>query len=181
MKFVALLRGINVGGQKSVKMALLAELFRSMRFTSVDTYLQSGNVVFQALAANAQLLGQMIERTLLNKLGFEVKIILRTSDEIEQLIKANPLLRTAGEQQEKLHVTFLQVAPSDTVLARFVLQKAGDEAYDIKGKEVYLYCPNGYGKTKMSNQAIEKILKIPATTRNWNTVSALFAMCTASK
>jgi uncharacterized protein (DUF1697 family) len=176
MTSIALLRGINVGGKNTVRMAELVSLLQSLHFTNVRSYLQSGNFVFDYNRAGPSALSHAIEQAISMKFGLDVKVIVRTAEELRSLISGNPLLDTPKIDKEKLHVTFLMDAPQKSDISYFEAAKDPEEQLRIKGKEVFLYCPNGYGRTKLSNQAFEKKLGATATTRNWKTVNALAEM-----
>jgi uncharacterized protein (DUF1697 family) len=173
MTSIALLRGINVGGKNTVKMADLASLLQSLNFTHVRPYLQSGNVVFEHGRAGPSALSRTIEQAISRKFRLDVKVIVRTAEELRRLISGNHLLDTPKIDKEKLHVTFLKDAPQKPDISYFETVKDAEEQLRIKGKEVFLYCPKGYSKSKLTNQAFEKKLGATATTRNWKTVNAL--------
>lgn len=175
MKYIAFLRGINVGGKKSVKMADLRAMFESLEFTKVETYIQSGNVIFEYHAADAIKLENKIKEKINRTFGFEVEIFIRTEEQIVNIMENNPFLKEDNIEPEKLHVTFLSNIPEQTASVTNI-KKEENEKFFIMGKEIYLYCPNGYGNTKLNNSMLEKKLKIFATTRNWNTVNKLVEM-----
>jgi uncharacterized protein (DUF1697 family) len=176
MTSIALLRGINVGGKTAVRIVDLTSLLQSLRFTNIRPYLQSGNFVFDHDRAGPSALSIAIEHAITRKFGLDVKVIIRTAEELRRLISGNPLLDTPKIDKQKLHVTFLKDAPQKPDISYFEAVKDPRELFRIKGKEVYLYCPNGYGRSKLSNQAFEKNLGTAATTRNWNTVNALIKL-----
>jgi uncharacterized protein (DUF1697 family) len=176
MTSIALLRGINVGGKKTVRMAELTSLLQSLHFTHVRSYLQSGNLVFDHDRAGPSALSRIIEQAISRKFGLDVMVIIRTAEELRSLISGNPLLDTPKIDKEKLHVTFLKDAPQKPDVSYFEAVKDAGELLRIKGKEVFLYCLNGYGRSKLSNQAFEKKLGATATTRNWKTVNALASL-----
>ena len=173
MIYAALLKGINVGGQKRIKMADLVTVCEELNFINITTYLQSGNIIFEYEADDSELLEDKIKIAILEKYGFEVDSIIRTADELEKIVSGNPLAEKPGIDVEKLHVTFLQYRPEKAILESLKMNREENEIYEIKNREIYLYCPNGYGVTKLSNQAFEKKLKTIATTRNWNSVLAI--------
>jgi uncharacterized protein (DUF1697 family) len=170
--FIALLRGINVGGRKRVRMADLVHLCRDLGFHHVRTYLQSGNVLFESPQDDPGQVSAMVGGEISRKWGFPVKVILRTSAEFRRIITSNPL---AGEglDADTLHVTFLSELPPEGVPEGMREGKDGHDRYVNVGREVYLSCPDGYGKTKFSTGFFEKKLGVAATTRNWKTVTAL--------
>ena len=176
MTYIAMLRGINVGRGKMVKMERLRTLFAGLGFGEVKTYVQSGNVVFQAERKSSAELTRTIEAKIQRDFGFIVPVLIKTSKELAQIVRANPLLRVKGIDVSKLHVTFLSDAPPKT--ATKVLEDLATirERFRILNREIYLYCPDGYGNSKLTNNTIEKKFSLVATTRNWRTVSALLEM-----
>ncbi|HEV8537808.1 MAG TPA: DUF1697 domain-containing protein [Bacteroidota bacterium] len=173
MIYVALLRGINVGGQRSIKMAGLSTLFESLNFQNVRTYVQSGNVVFESRLKDAAAIAGNIEKKITRTYGFDVKVILRTIVEFENIVSHNPFTSERTIEIDKLHVTFLQGLPDKQSVSTLDIKKEINERYIVQGREIYLYCPNGYGRTKLNNGAFERNLKLPATTRNWKTTNKL--------
>ena len=172
--FIALLRGINVTGRKIVRMEQLRASFEALGFRKVQTYVQSGNVVFEAARASG--LAKKIEEKIADDFGFPVPVLLRTTGELATVIKRNPFLKDEDVDQSKLHVTFLSDDPPKTATALLQPLAADSERFQVIGREIYLYCPEGYGRTRLSNAAIEKKLSVGATTRNWKTTNALLAM-----
>lgn len=175
--FVSLLRGINVSGHNMIKMAELKALYESLAFRNVTTYIQSGNVVFQAEKGDTSSVETSIERAIEKRFGFPVVVVVRTSSELAKAIRANPFRGSDEIDENRLYVTFLKSKPAPPLLkaVRPAAAKSTDQ-YEILGSEVYLYCPNGYGRTLLSNTFFEKQLKSRATTRNWKTVNTLYAM-----
>jgi uncharacterized protein (DUF1697 family) len=171
--YVSMLRGINVGGKKRIQMQQLVALYESLGLANVRTYVQSGNVVFDSAAADASRLARLIEDGITKTFGFPVAVLIRTKDELARVIENNPFVKQKGIDVDKLHVTFLSDLPDGAGLDQ--VRAAGDQAdsFVVTDREVYLYCPNGYGRTKLSNDFFEKKLRVTATTRNWRTVTAL--------
>lgn len=174
--YIALLRGINVGGHKIIKMDQLRKAFGDLGFEDVATYVQSGNVVFKAPAKISGDLAKKIEEMLLRRFSMEVPVIVRGSEEIGEVATNNPFLKESGIDAGKLHVTFLSQAPQKTAVKGLDAIPAGADQFRCQGKEIYLYCPNGFAGTKLSINAFEKVLGVGATTRNWNTVNKLWEM-----
>jgi len=171
-----MLRGINVSGQKKIRMADLRSLYESLGLLNVQTYVQSGNVVFDSAETDRAKLSEMIEAKIMVSYGFSVPVFIVDVAHLEQVIQTNPFTRQRNEDPAKLHVTFLQRPPLDEKLRAFVSPKSGDDEYFIGAQVVFLFCPDGYGRTKLTNNLFEQKLKVPATTRNWNTVNALVQM-----
>ena len=174
--YIAMLRGINVSGHKMVKMETLRTSFGALRLGNVQTYVQSGNVIFGFGNGPVAALSKKIEQRILRDFGFSVPIFLRTAKELEQIIKDNPFLNETAIDHSKLHITFLSDAAPKTALEALQPLAAKTEQFRAIGRQIYLYCPDGYGRTKLSNTAIERKLSVGATTRNWRTVNALLAM-----
>ncbi|PYL54105.1 MAG: DUF1697 domain-containing protein [Verrucomicrobia bacterium] len=177
--YVAMLRGINVGRGKVVKMERLRASLESLGFDGVRTYVQSGNVVFESEQKSAAELSKKIETKILRDFGFAVPVILKRSKEIEQIVRDNPLVKEKGIDHSKLHVTFLSDAPPTAALKALEPLATSRERFRVLNREVYLYCPDGYGTSKLANTTIEKKLSVVATTRNWRTVNALLEMAKA--
>lgn len=174
--YIALLRGINVVGKNLISMERLRSLVGEMGFSGVRTYLQSGNVIFEAARKPAAKLAAEIEARLLAKLGMKVSVILRTPQEMREVVAANPLVKKAGVDPAKLHVTFLSDAAPRAARAALEPLAADSERFEVCRRVIYLYMPDGYGVTKLSNNTIEKKLSLRATTRNWRTVNAVLEM-----
>jgi uncharacterized protein (DUF1697 family) len=179
--WVALLRGINVSGQKPVPMERLRGSFASMGFRGVRTYVQSGNVVFETATNTRDALTRKIEEGISRDFGFYVVVILRTAKELEKIVKTNPFLTEEAIDQAKLHVTFLAAPPNKTALKNLETLPTSPDQFRLIGCEIYLYCPDGYGKTKLSNSAFDKKLSVGATTRNWKTTTVLCEMAVDEK
>lgn len=171
-----MLRGINVGGQKSIKMENLRSSFDALSYHDPRTYVQSGNIVFNSAASTGQDLSRKIGEKILKDYGFQVAVIVKSATEMAKIVLANPFLKERGIDPSKLHATFLSDFPVKASLPRIDLLGGAPDRFRIIGREIYLHCPNGYGQTKLSNNAIEKALSVQATTRNWNTVSTLAKM-----
>ena len=175
--YVSLLRGVNVSGHKMLKMADLVTLFKDQGFYDVATYLQSGNVIFRTdKKMSPDELSGLIEEVVLERFKLNVAVIVRTSEDIMKIIYHNPFSDKPGTDTGKLHVTFLSGMPGISDIENIVTKDYSPDKFIIEGKEVFLYCPGGYAKTKLSNTFFENKLRVTATTRNWNTVKKLFEL-----
>jgi uncharacterized protein (DUF1697 family) len=173
--YISMLRGINVGGQKTIKMEELRTAYDSLGLTNARSYLQSGNIVFEHHGADPATVRSKIERKIKQSFGFDVFVLIRTRDELQRLVDRNPF---TGRDEDKLHVTFLSEEPETFLTEELVKAKEGAEEFSKGGKEIYLFLPYGYGNTKLSNNFFERKLKVAATTRNWKTVNALLTLAT---
>jgi uncharacterized protein (DUF1697 family) len=170
--YVALLRGINVGGRTKVGMADLRQVFVDLGHADVKTYLQSGNVLFESPEQTPSRLPGDIERRIAQELDMSVTVLLRTGDDLAEVVANNPFLARETDFA-KLHVTFLAEVPDRERAARIATPVGAPDEFSLAGREVFLLCPNGYGRTKLNNTYIERRLGVAATTRNWNTVTKL--------
>jgi uncharacterized protein (DUF1697 family) len=173
--YIAMLRGVNVGGI-ILKMERLRESFLAMGFQNIRSYVQSGNVLFEAGRESATRLSETIEQQITQDFGLAISVLMRTPKAMQAIIQHNPFLPDPAIDQSKLHVTFLSVDPPQNALDLLQPLATKPEQVHVLGREVYLYCPHGYGQTKLSNSAIERKLSVRATTRNWKTTNTLLAM-----
>ncbi len=169
--FVSLLRGINVGGHHLIKMPALKSLYESMGFVDVATYIQSGNVVFKTTKEDASAIEDLIEKNLLKTVGFPVAVVVRTPSQLGRVIKANPYAGRDGIDINRLAVAFLKSRPTAALVRNLstIAAKTTDECL-VAGSEIYLHCPDGFGKTLLTSTFFEKHLKVAATARNWRTL-----------
>ena len=150
--------------------------FAAMGFNDVRTYVQSGNVIFEAAANTRDALTRKIEEGIHRDFGFSVVVILRTAKELQKIVKTNPFLSEEGIEQARLYVTFLATPPIKVALKNLETLPISPDRFRLIGREIYLHCPDGYGKTKLSNNAFEKRLSVGATSRNWKTTTVLCEM-----
>jgi len=175
--YISILRGINVSGQRKILMADLKTLYEGLKFKEVITYIQSGNVVFKAeTTLPDEALAKKIEQAISKHYGFEVPVIIRSAEEIKELIKINPFLKNKNVDTEKLHVTFLAQLPEKEKTERLKDVNFAPDEFAIIHKEVFIHCPGSYGDTKLSNKFFESKLKVSATTRNWKTINKLLEL-----
>ncbi len=170
--YIALLRGINVGGHRKIPMADLREVFEKLKFTHVRTYIQSGNVIFDAPGKPAPV-ADAISKMIFKTFGFDVTVILRTPRQLRSVVDGNPF---GKDSRDHAHVTFLSEIPKALPTAELDAARSNGEQYVIVEADMVLSCPGGYGRTKLSNPFIERKLKTLATTRNWKTVLELLRM-----
>ncbi len=175
--YVSMLRGINVGGNKRMKMEKLREAFEALGLERVKTFIQSGNVVFHAAKASPVAFSKKIEARLVADFGFSVPVVTRTADEMLKAIESNPFLKERGIDREKLHVMFLSDTPAPEALKKLEAFTTAPDRSRCLGKEIYLYLPNGAGESKLMKAPLDRALSVVTTTRNWKTVNALYQMC----
>jgi uncharacterized protein (DUF1697 family) len=174
-KFIALLRGINVSGQKLIKMSELKALFEKTCFQNVETYIQSGNVIFSSREKSSEKLEQKISSAIKKKFGFDVKVIVITPEEIKYVLKSNPFIKKKKDT-DKLYTIFLSSIPTKANVEKLDSADYLPEEFKIDGKRIYLFVPNGYGKAKLNNNLFESKLKVFGTARNLKTLNALIGL-----
>ncbi len=175
--FIALLRGINVGGHNKLPMRELKALLESLGLANVQTYIQSGNVVFQIGRTDLPALGEAIGVAIGQSHGFVPKILLLSLADLATAVAQNPFPAT-DEQHKTLHFYFLESAPSNPDLTGLASLKTNSEQFELIDTVFYLHAPEGIGRSKLAAK-VEKALGVPATARNWRTVSKLVEMGTA--
>ncbi|MBS1947475.1 MAG: DUF1697 domain-containing protein [Bacteroidetes bacterium] len=170
--YISILRGINVSGANTIKMDALKKVYEGAGFKNVQTYIQSGNVVFRAKKTELPGLEIKIAETIWNKTKFEVPVIVKELADLKEVLAHNPFLKNREADIRFLHVTFLSDWPSKENISKINGDYKPDE-FVLNGKNIYLFCPDGYGRTKLNNNFFENKLKLSATTRNWKTISQL--------
>jgi len=174
LKRIAILRGINVGGKRTILMEDLKLMFSELGFKSASTYIQSGNVLFGSDEKLADLeVAELIEQEILGQYKFEVPVIVRTCEELELAVKNNPFYQSKETDINQLHLTFLKETPAQENIVKIESYDFEPDKFKINGKDVFVFCNGKYHETKLSNNFFENKLKTPATTRNWKTVLKL--------
>ncbi|HEX8267875.1 MAG TPA: DUF1697 domain-containing protein [Pyrinomonadaceae bacterium] len=170
-KYVAFLRGINVGGRTSIKMERLREVFASLGFQNIKTYIQSGNVIFETDETDGDKLSSKIESAV-EKEFFKTNVMVRSAEEIKEAIKNNPF---AGEEfDEKLfHLVFLSEKLSDEKAEMLLSNNREMEKFAVRNREVYCLLRDGVADSLLGKKYIDNKLKTPATARNWRTVNKI--------
>jgi uncharacterized protein (DUF1697 family) len=176
--YICILRGINVGASRSIKMEALRQLMSELGCLNVKTYIQSGNVVFQSEATDENLLAQNIGETITAKFGFDVPVLVRNVAEWSEILAKNPFLQDKNKEEAFFHITFLATVPTEENKEKVKAGKSQDDDFSILDRAVYLYCPIGYSNSKLTNSFLENKLKTTATTRNWKTCKELLSMAT---
>lgn len=174
-KYIALLRGINVSGKNKIKMQDLRVLLAEHQLTNVQTYIQSGNVLFDS-DEPAKTLASKIEKAIHTAYGFDVPVLVKTKSELKKMATANPYLKDRSEEIRFLALAFLEDKPKKEQQEAIETTKYLPDEWQADGKGIYLFCPNGFGRTKLTNNFFERKLKMRATTRNWKTVLKLLEM-----
>lgn len=154
-------------------MAELKSVYEALGLTNVHTYLQSGNVVFGCTIRSASKVAVSLERQIESSFGHDVTVLVRTPGDFRRIIECNPFSAQAKKDPAKVHVTFLSSRPSGAMIKSVAAGDLRGDEFSVGRDEIFLHCPNGYGRTKLNNAFFERKFKMPATTRNWKTVVAL--------
>ena len=175
--YLALLRGVNVSGS-TLRMADLKKSLADLGMEEVQTYLQSGNVIFKSKGDAAELAGQ-IEARIKKDFGLAIPVLVLSAKDIEGIALKNPLWPGSGGEGSHFHATFLFEPVTKKTFDALKLPAAEGEKAVLGKGAVFLHCPHGYGRTKLNNTYFEKALGVKATTRNWKSVMALCDLCSA--
>jgi len=176
IKYVAFLRGINVGGKKLIKMAELVRIFSSLKLLNVRTYIVSGNVLFETAESDPQVLTRKIEQGLHEALGYEVGVMLRSISELETIVKLNPFKQWNADADVKKYVTFLAEKHSSKIKVPALSPKKDWEIIRLSPREIFVVAHPVQGRYGESMNLIEKEFGKSVTTRNWNTVIKVLAL-----
>lgn len=174
--YISMLRGINLGSHNKIKMEDLRNMLTGMHYQKVQTYIQSGNIVFQHPEADTKDLSAAIHQEMQQHFGLDVPVLTLPVAELKKVAAQNPYIKDVQKDPTYFHVTFLEDAPSPENIAKIDPVKYLPDEWVVVDKAVYLYCPNGYGNTKLHNSFLENKLKVTATTRNWKTTHVLIDM-----
>ncbi len=173
--YVALLRGINVAGKNRLPMRDLAPMFERVGCEAVQTYIQSGNVVFKATTALAARVLALVSDGIEERFGYRVPLVLRTAEELRDVVESNPFLR-ADSDVGKLNVAFLADVPERNRVEALDPDRSPPDEFQVLGREVFLHFPNGTARSKLTNHYFDLTLATTSTIRNWRTVTKLLAM-----
>lgn len=174
--YIALLRGINIGSHKRMKMEKLRASCEGLGFAGVRTYIQSGNVIFQATKLSPSELAKKLAECIVTDFGFASEVILRSREEMKTIIDNNPFAKERGMDSPKLHVVFLPEAASAAALKKLQELTLAPDRVTIGNKEIYFYFPNGVSGSSLWKHPLDRVLSVTGTMRNWNTVNSLYEM-----
>jgi len=171
--YIALLRGINVSGQKKVLMGDLRELLNNLSFKNVQTYIQSGNIVFQSKETNKSILESKISKLITDKYKFQVPILIKRREDLKNIVAHCPFKE---DKKEKSYFTLLNSTPEQSLMDKLNNLNIDNETILVEKDCVYFFSNTGYGRAKCNNNFIERQLKVRATTRNYKTLNKLLEM-----
>lgn len=175
-RYVALIRGINIGGRKIVRMDALRALCAELGLGGARTLLQSGNLVFRSPEGDPRVLAETLAGGIERIAGFRPGVLIRTAAEWDGVLAGNPFTREAAAEPRKTAVAFLEAPPASAALAALEAAHRGPERLALQGRELYLFYPEGFGRSKLTHGLIERHLEVAATARNWNTVTKIAAL-----
>jgi uncharacterized protein (DUF1697 family) len=171
---ISLLRGINMTGHNSIKMADLSNLYTELGFADVETYIQSGNVIFSCESDLKETeLTAIIEEGISEKFKYMISVMLRNTEEMKNITKVNHFLTKENFDPAKMAVIFLNKAPGNTEVQIVPSPGSLPDQFLIHGREIFIYCPNGFARTRLYSNFFEKKNDVIGTTRNWKTVTTL--------
>ena len=178
-RYVALLRGVNVGGKNKLPMADLRDIFTAAGCAAVQTYIQSGNVVFEAAQDLAERVPEIVTRAIRRRFGYEIAVVMRSSEELRQVVASNPF-DTSGDPRF-LHVAFLEDTPGAEAVSHLdpPPERSPPDTFAVRGRNVHLHYPNGVARSKLTNEYLAAQLQTASTMRNWRTVLSLLEMVDA--
>ncbi len=172
---IALLRGINVGGKNRLPMKDLAAMFVDAGCDDVRTYIQSGNVLFRTEPTRGEDIPSLISASILSHFGYQVPVVARGARELEAIVQANPFVE-GGAETDKLHVVFLADLPDAEHVGALDPDRSPPDEFAVRGREIYLHCPNGLARSKLTNSYFDSRLSTISTMRNWKTVRKLLEL-----
>jgi uncharacterized protein (DUF1697 family) len=174
---IVLLRGINVGGKNKLPMKSLVTIFEALGCRNVRTYIQSGNVIFEADDTLAATLPEGVRAAIEEEFGYSIPVVQRTARELAEAVRQNPWVDDDEAIDPKaLHVAFLAEEPSEEAIAGLDPERSPGDEYRVLGREIYLKCPKGLARTKLTNAYFDSRLGTVSTVRNWKTTNKLLEL-----
>ena len=174
--YIAFLRGINVGGHHKIKMADLREMLQKMNFEAIETYIQSGNIVFKTKNSNKATLEKEMKAEIAKTFGFDIPVLVRERTNLEKILKESPFTNATDIEANKIYYVLLKNEVQESFLDNLQQENYPNELFVITKKCIYLNCRNGAGKAKLTTTILEKKLKVEATTRNHRTLLKLIEL-----
>jgi uncharacterized protein (DUF1697 family) len=176
--FATFLRGVNMAGHCKIKMTDLSKLYRQLGYTDAVTYIQSGNIVLSS-QESSEMIATKIEKGIMEEFGYTVPVMIRSIGEIDKIYRLNPFISEKDFDPAKSSVIFLNSEPDQIQISRVAGVDYPPDRFCIIGKEIFIYCPNGFGRTKLYTNFFEARMKVTGTARNWKTISAIIEIACA--
>ncbi len=177
---VSMLRGVNLGPHNRIKMDALRALYESLGLRDVQSYVQSGNILYRTSKRDLEAVARQVEEAMLERHGIRTAIVQRSCEDLRGVVERNPFAGREGIDPARLGVTFLREDPGQAARDQAAALAVGPEEMHLTGREMYVYYVNGFARTKFPGVAIEKTLKTTGTTRNWNSVTKLLELSEAA-
>jgi uncharacterized protein (DUF1697 family) len=175
--FISFLRGVNMTGHNSIKMTDLSALYQKLGFIEPETFIQSGNVIFSTdKDTKVPEIASSIETAIKNTFSYDVPVMIRTLKEMRDLFNCNPYITEINFDPAKMAVIFLHETPSESQIQKVADVDYPPDKFSIIGNEIYTFCPNGFGRTKIYTNFFENKMKVTGTARNWKTVTTLLTL-----
>lgn len=166
-----------MAGHNSIKMTDLSLLYKRLEFKENKTYIQSGNVIFKTDLRNAENeIAEIIEKGIYNEFGYNIPAMIRNTDELKALFSVNPYLGIPDFDPSKMAVVFLHEIVTEGQLEKMININYPPDKYQISGREIFIYCPNGFGRTKLYTNFFENKMGVTGTARNWKTITTILSM-----
>jgi uncharacterized protein (DUF1697 family) len=178
--YISFLRGVNMTGHNVIKMTELALLYNSLGFIDAKTYIQSGNVIFStAECLSEHAISEKIEKSIMAKFSYDIPVMIRSVHDLRTILAVNPFLDENNFDPSKMAVMFLHEKAVEEQIRKVENIDYPPDKFSIIGREIYVYCPNGFGRTKLYTNFFENKMGVTGTARNWKTVSTLFQTASA--
>lgn len=174
--YIVLLRGINVSGQKKIRMVELKKMLENLNFHDVVTYIQSGNIVIKSAENNTQTLEVIIGKGIFDTFGFDVPVLVKSKNDFENIFKHNPFTKVEDIENKRVYFVLLKQVPDQHLIQAMQKETYANEKFFTTKNCVYLFCLAGYGNAKLNNNLLERKLKVSATTRNYKTMKTLLEL-----
>lgn len=172
--YISFLRAVNMAGHNSIRMADLSALYRNLGFIRPETYIQSGNVIFGAeKEMPPDQISSLVEEGIFREFGYDVPVIVKTIKDIRKILSSNPFLTEKNFDPAKMAVIFIRENLDSSHIRKVADVDYPPDKFKIIGNEIFTFCPNGFGRTKIYTGFFEKKMKVKGTARNWNTIMTI--------
>jgi len=179
---ISFLRGVNIAGHNKIKMIELSALYKKIGFKDAETFIQSGNIIFSNMEnVPVKELATKIEKAINQKFNYNIPVLIRTEEEMRKIVAFNPFLNEENFDPSKMAVIFLYEEPLPDQIDSIKNIDYPPDKFKIIGREIFIYCPNGFGKTKIYTGFFENKMKVVGTGRNWNTINTLLEIAEKRK